>query len=69
MKYDTDLYEFGDLMTVKDFLECCEQTLFTDYDGSGHPVKDGKMMREFNVYPSKRKDIPADATHIMWFNK
>lgn len=69
MEYDKEPYDFGDLMTVKDFLEACDQGAFIDYDGSGHPVKDGKMMSGFRVIPSKRSEIPKDATHIMWFNK
>lgn len=68
-RYTEKLPNYGDLMTVKDFLEACEVGAFIDYDGSGHPVKDGKMARNVDVYPSKRDKIPKDATHIMWFNR
>ena len=61
--------DYRDLMTVKDFLEACEVGAFIDYDGYGYPVKDEKMMSNFIVLPSKRGEIPKDATHIVWFNK
>lgn len=67
--YSEALPKYGDLMTVQDFLETCASGGFIDYDGIGHPVKDGKMMVSFDVKPSKRKDIPKDATHVMWFNR
>lgn len=67
--YTEKLPDYGDLMTVKDFREACESGAFIDYDGSGHPVKDGKMMRTLDVIPSKLGRIPEDATHIMWFNR
>lgn len=67
--YIDELPDYGDLMTVKDFKEACDAGGFIDYDGSGHPVKDGKMMRSFDVKPSQRDKIPADATHVMWFNR
>jgi len=58
----------GDLMTVAEFIENCECGGFTDYDGFGYPVKDGKTA-SFVVKPSQREDIPADATHIIWYNR
>lgn len=68
-KYSEKLPDYGDLMTVKDFREACEGGAFIDYDGSGHPVKGKRMARNVDVQPSKVKEIPADATHVMWFNK
>ena len=56
-------------MTVKDFLEACECGGFIDYDGIGHPVKDGKMAKDVVKPSTRKKDIPADATHVMWFNR
>jgi len=67
--YSASLPSYGDLLTVQDFLETCEGGGFIDYDGIGHPVKAMKMMESFDVKPSKRKEIPKDATHIMWFNR
>lgn len=68
-KYTEPLPDYGDLMTVADFLDACGGGAFIDYDGVGHPVKGKMMMRCLDVYPSKRHLIPKDATHVMWFNK
>jgi hypothetical protein len=45
MPYDSELEidEYSDVMTVKDFIACCECHGFIDYDGYGCPVKDGKL--------------------------
>lgn len=60
----------GDIMTVADYLDCVENGMFIDYDGSGHPMKDGKIDRKIDIYPSnKRHGIPEDATHICWYNR
>lgn len=68
-KYDQKLPDYGELLTVLEFRESCEHGYFIDYDGSGHPVKDGKMARKVTILPSKLDEIPKDATHIMWFNR
>ena len=68
MIYNKDLPSYGDLITVGEFLVDVRERNFTDWDGSGHPVKNGKMAA-IDIYPSKVNDIPADATHIIWFNK
>lgn len=69
MNYNEELPEYGDLMTVKEFIEACKYNSFIDYDGIGCPVKDGKMSDKL-IYPSRYKeDLPKDATHIMWFNR
>lgn len=69
MDYDKKFSENdGDLMTVQDFLESCEIDVFIDDDGYGYPVKDGLSMT-LPICPSKREMIPADATHILWFNR
>jgi hypothetical protein len=66
--YTETLSTFGHLMTVEEFRECVKIGGFIDYDGFGHPVKDEKMS-SIVVYPSKVVEIPADATHIMWYNR
>jgi hypothetical protein len=68
-EYKETVPDYGDLMTVKDFMDSCVIGAFIDYDGYGHPVKDGKMMGSVAVLPSKRREIPEDATHIVWFNR
>ncbi len=58
----------GDLMTVSEFLDCCNCGGFIDYDGFGNPVKDNLLMDKL-IYPSRLFDIPEDATHIFWYNR
>lgn len=67
--YNRDLPDYGDLIPVAEFMDSCKRGFFIDYDGSGCPVKDGKMMSSVTVIPSKLGEIPEDATHIMWFNR
>lgn len=57
------------IMSVKEFIDCCDVKSFIDYDGFGHPMKDGKYDVSIIVKPSKRKQIPKDTTHILWFNR
>lgn len=66
--YTEPLPNYGDLITVKDWLQSVANNYFIDYDGSGHPVKDGKMSKQ-NIYPSIADELPEDATHVMWFNR
>jgi hypothetical protein len=58
-----------DVYTVEEFKHRCERRSFVDYDGFGHPVKDGKADESIFIYPSKVSEIPSDATHIVWFNR
>lgn len=60
---------FGDVMTVDEFVSCCRSGGFIDYDGYGHPVKGNLADWKIEICPSKRKRIPKDATHIVWFNR
>jgi hypothetical protein len=66
IKYDTPL---DNLFTVEEFRDDVEDGGFIDYDGSGHPVKDGMMCATFCVLPSEVHLIPEDATHIQWYNR
>lgn len=58
-----------DVYTIKEFKACCKSSAFIDYDGIGYPVKDGLRDTSIVIRPSRLKDIPADATHIVWCNK
>jgi hypothetical protein len=68
-KYE-DIPEYGDVMDLEDFIECCEDGGFIDYDGSGNYATEDKMT-DITIYPSDitsgnyRKDFPK----IVWFNK
>jgi hypothetical protein len=58
-----------DVYTVKEFLKHVKCHAFIDYDGYGHPVKDGKCDPSIDILPSKVDEIPKDATHIVWYNR
>ncbi len=66
------LTDYGDLMTVADWLGGVRSLFFTDYDGHGYyATKDGRM--KDRVVPSDimRKGMtpPGWATHVEWFNR
>jgi len=67
-EYTENLPAYGDLMTVANWLEFVNSGDFSDYDGVGHPVKDGKMCKT-RIYPSIADQLPEDATHVLWFNR
>lgn len=69
MAYDESLPGYGDLIPLAEYLKCVAEGGFIDYDGNGHPVKDGMMDESITILPSKPERIPKDATHIMWFNR
>ena len=64
------LPEYGNLMTLREFIKSVEAGYFIDYDGHGYYATK-KGMSDFIVRPS---DIAAgfiskDFTHVMWFNR
>lgn len=67
--FDCNIPEYGDVFTVEEFKNACACRAFVDYDGHGHPAKDGRMDRFIFVKPSRLFRIPKDSTHIVWFNK
>jgi len=58
-----------DVYTIEEFKEHVKAGSFIDYDGFGEPVKDGLADPSIWIKPSKIKEIPKDATHIVWFNR
>ena len=58
-----------DVYTVDEFTRFCADSLFTDYDGSGHPVREHLADPDIVTKPSRLQDIPANATHIVWYNR
>lgn len=67
MLYITPLSTYGDLLTKEEWLDGVASGLFTDDDGYGHLVKDGKMSSMY-IYPTIA-DKRFDATHVLWFNR
>lgn len=58
-----------DVMPVRAFRDMVKYGVFIDYDGFGYPVKDHLADHDIIVKPSQLETIPADATHIVWFNR
>lgn len=70
LEYTEDPKDYGDILTIEDFKHGCEVgPCFTDWDGHGRPMKDGKVAPNITIQPSRLYEIPLDATHIQWFNK
>lgn len=67
--YSYRLDHDADVMTVHEFREMVKHGAFIDYDGFGYPMKDDLADHEIIVKPSRLETIPADATHIVWFNR
>lgn len=57
-----------DVYTIEEFLDCVKSHSFIDSDGYGHPVLEKKCDISIFIQPSNVKNIPKDATHIVWYN-
>lgn len=62
--------EYGDSMTIEDFIRDVESTCLTNYDGSGCYATD-KEMTNITVRPSDvwYGILDHQWSHIVWFNK
>lgn len=65
-----DIPDYGDIMSLEDFVDNCNEGGFIDYDGSGSYIKDGKESN-ITILPSdvKHNSIRKDFTEIVWYNK
>ena len=67
-----EIPDYGDLMTLEDWLECVKYGGFIDYDGFGR-YSDGKRESNKEVRPSHVKKgrllKNPEFTHIVWFNR
>lgn len=71
MPYElSELPDYGDLMSLKEFISCAKSGGFIDYDGFGYYVKDN-METNIVIKPSDviHKSIRKDFDKIIWFNK
>jgi hypothetical protein len=69
MAYTEPPDEDADIYTVEQFRRMCSGGSFIDYDGFGSPMKDGLVDESVTIKPSRLENIPADATHIDWYNR
>jgi hypothetical protein len=63
--------DYGDLMTIEDFLEHLDKGWFMDYDGSGYyGFKDKRANYKFDINNYKIfGEYDKRFTHVVWFNK
>jgi hypothetical protein len=64
------LPDYGDLMTLGDWLDCVESGGFIDYDGLGRYATD-KEMSNIYVVPSdvEKGKVDKSWSHVVWFNR
>ena len=58
-------YDLNDLMSIKDFKECCRTGSFNDCDGNGYAVIGDQVDNTTYIYPSDALFIREDATHVL----
>jgi hypothetical protein len=66
-----ELPDYGDLITLEEFIGACESGTFIDSDGTGYYATETQMSN-IPAYPSDiivGGIIYDDYTHVMWFNK
>jgi hypothetical protein len=71
MPYElSELPKYGDVMSLKEFIECVKEGGFIDYDGYGHYVKDGKETNII-IHPSDigYKAVRKEFDTIVWYNR
>lgn len=62
-------YDF-DRMTVAKFKQYVASGALIDYDGMGEAEANGQVINpDTFIYPSGVNAIPAEATHIRWYNR
>jgi predicted nuclease with TOPRIM domain len=66
----SELSDFGDVMSLEDFINCVKCGGFIDYDGYGYYIKDNQES-DIEIYPSdvKHNSIRKDFDTIIWFNR
>lgn len=63
-------HDFGDLFTKEEYLEACQDGGFVDSDGFGHPGDENYHDSDLFIKPSDGdKNIPEEATHVVWYNR
>ena len=65
------LPNYGYVLPIADFQECCEDGSFINYDGTGYFANPPMMDRHYPAIPSEVKagKIPVGFTHVVWFNR
>ena len=65
-----DIPDYGDVMSMEDFIKNCECSGFIDYDGFAHPIVNDKMIGGITIRPSRIKEWPSlEFKKVIWFNR
>lgn len=65
-----DIPDYGDKMTLEDFIECCEVGGFVDSDGFGcYATKTKESSIEIHPSDITEGRYRKDFSHIVWYNK
>ena len=64
------LPDYGDVMTLVDFIETVEMGGFIDYDGYGHYIHEDQET-DIEIYPSdvKKGNLRKEFKSIIWYNR
>lgn len=64
------LPDYGEILTLKDFVDNVNGGGFIDYDGFGYYCRDG-MISNIEIYPTdiKHNMVRTDFDKIIWFNR
>ena len=62
--------DYGDLMTLEEFIQHVENGYFIDYDGQGEYATDTHVTG-ITVIPSDiiKGNINEEYTHVVWYNR
>jgi len=66
----SDIPDYADVMTLKDFIDCVNSGVFIDYDGSGNYCINGKET-DIQILPSdvEHNAIRHEFDSVAWYNK
>lgn len=67
---EKEIPDYGKRIPIVEFIECCNDGLFIDYDGFGY-YSDGKTMTDLIVRPSDIMEgkIQREFPFVIWFNR
>lgn len=70
LPYMDDMPDYGDIMTLEEFIDSCNCGGFCNYDGSGYYALETSCS-DITIYPSDitNNKYRKDFTHVIWFNK
>jgi hypothetical protein len=62
--------DYGDHMTLDDFIDACQDGVFIDYDGCGNYAT-ADQVTNILVHPSNITEGNIDRrwSHVVWYNK